>query len=111
MPILVHDPNSGHPELCHEGKSAKVVPSLLSNPEPVPMAARTPASMALVTDCWWDLTIMPALPIMLPPRDALARLLAKLGARGRVQLVIAAYQADLVSQFTQDSGTHRDNGT
>ena len=40
-----------------------------------------------------------------------ARLLTKLGARDRVQLAIAAYQAGLVSQSTQDSSTHQDNGT
>jgi DNA-binding NarL/FixJ family response regulator len=40
-----------------------------------------------------------------------ARLLTKLAARDRIQLVIAAYQAGLVPQSTQDSSTHQDNGT
>jgi DNA-binding CsgD family transcriptional regulator len=40
-----------------------------------------------------------------------ARLLAKLGASDRVQIVIAAYEAGLVSQSTRDSGATPDNGT
>jgi DNA-binding NarL/FixJ family response regulator len=40
-----------------------------------------------------------------------ARLLTKLNARDRVQLVIAAYEAGVVSQSTRDSGTRTDNDT
>ena len=40
-----------------------------------------------------------------------ARLLTKLSARDRVQLVIAAYEVGLVAQPTHDSGTRPDNDT